>query len=112
MNSAHENSVRCGSRAESRGSPASAGTTTASAAAGAGSVHPASTSSASASAATCCDLLRLSEDRLDRLGVLPAGDHPARQGQHQVVAGIPVGGEAIFGQLALDGEGDLQLLRH
>ncbi len=63
------------------------------------------------------DLLHLGEHRLDGVGVLLAGDDPARQREHQVaaavvVAAVVVGGEAVLGQLALHGERGLELLRH
>ena len=55
------------------------------------------------------DLPRLLEDRLDGAGVLLARDVLPRQGEHQVVA---VGGEAVLGQLTLDGQRRLELLGH
>ena len=58
------------------------------------------------------DLLGLGEHRLDRAGVLVTRDDLPRQGEHEVVAIVPVGGEAVFGQLPLDGERGLELLRH
>ncbi len=60
-----------------------------------------------------CDLLRLGEDVFDRLGIgiLVASDELASEGQHQVVAVVSVGGESVVGQLALDCERGLQLLR-
>ena len=51
------------------------------------------------------DLLRLGEDRLHGPGVLLAADDLSRQGQHQIIAVVPVGGEAVRRQLTLDGEG-------
>ena len=85
MNSAHENSVRCGSSASSCGTGSAGATTTGS---GSGACQPSSTNSASASAATCCACSNTDSTE-------PA---PPR---HQVVA---VGGEAVLGQLALDGQ--------
>ena len=49
---------------------------------------------------------------LDRVGILLARDDLPGKRQHQVVAVVPVGGETILGEFALDGEGALQLLRH
>ena len=42
------------------------------------------------------DLLSLGEDRLDRAGVLLAGDDLPGQRQHEIVALVPVGGEAVL----------------
>ena len=49
-----------------------------------------------------------------RVGVarVVVGDDLPREREHEVVALVPVGGEALLGELALDGEGALQLLRH
>ena len=58
------------------------------------------------------DLLGLGEHRLDRAVARFASDDLPGERQHQVVAVVAVGGEAVFGELALDGEGALQLLRH
>ena len=58
------------------------------------------------------DLPRLCEHRLDRAGILLAGDDFARQGEQQVVAFVPLGGEAVLGRLAFDEERRLGLLRH
>ncbi len=55
------------------------------------------------------DLPGLLDDGLDRAGVLLTGDDLPRQGEHEVVA---VGGKAVLGQLAIDGQRRLELLRH
>ena len=59
----------------------------------------------------CRDTLGPLEHRLDRVGVLLAGDEFPRQGQQQVVALVAVGGEPVLGQFTLDRERRLQLLR-
>ena len=109
MNSAHENSVRCGSGVSSTVTASTAIAIPMATGPGSGARHSSSTNSASASAATCCAWAKTDSTEP---GVLLARDDPARQGQHQVIAIVPVGGEAVLGQLALDGEGALQLLRH
>ena len=59
------------------------------------------------------DLPGLLEDRLDRACVLlVSGDDLPRQRDQQVVAVVPVGGEAVLGQLPLDRQRALELLRH
>ena len=57
---------------------------------------------------------RLGEDLLHRLGfvLLVSADDLAGQGHHHVVSVVSVGGQPVLRQLALDGEGALQLLRH
>ena len=47
----------------------------------------------------------LGEDQLHRVGVFLARDDLARQCEHEVVAVVPVGGQAVPGQHPLDGEG-------
>ena len=57
---------------------------------------------------------RLGEDLLHRLGLillLSADDLPG-QSHHHVVPVVAKGGQPVLRQLALDGEGALQLLRH
>ena len=106
MNSAHENSVRCGPPTSSRCPSSSAVTLTA---AGSGAAHSRIDKQR---LGVRRDLLGLGKDRLDLVGVLVARDDLPRQGEHQVVAVVPVGVEAVLGEFALDGERALQLLRH
>ncbi|MCY3886092.1 MAG: hypothetical protein OXG19_00040 [Chloroflexi bacterium] len=58
------------------------------------------------------DLPGLLEDRLDRSCVLLSGDDLPSQGEHLVVAVVPVSREAVLGQLALDRQRALELLHH
>ena len=119
MNSAHENSVRCGSGASSQ-RPLRLG----------GIVAPSVSPRLDRDdfrrhrlgrgplrvdqqrLGVRRDLLRLGEDILHGLLARFAGDDLPRQGEHEVVAVVPVGGEAVRGEFTLHGERALQLLRH
>ena len=74
---------------------------------GSGALHSASTQQRLGR-----DLLRPGKDILHGLFARFVGEDLPRWSQHEIVSVVPVGGEAVPGEFAIDGEGALQLLRH